>query len=1050
MNRPHRRGLLLAGLALILSLVLAVAALLSWRALPSQQGEPLDVVPLAADKSLGINANLGGVNASVVNSEMGAIKGYGFQWLRHRFAWDEMEPRRGSYNWEESDRVVEAARREGLSLIAVLDGAPAWARAPEDRGSRFAPPVEVRDYGDWVQAFVERYGDAVDHYQLWNEPNIAPHWGSREVDAAAYARLLREGAIRIRAGDPEAVVLAAALAPNVEPGGANMSDVLYLDRLYQAGAAPWFDVVAGQIYPFELPLEQPPAAGELSWRRLELLRQVMLDHGDAETAVWVMSWGIPGPTSMEEWDLVTEQITRAVQGARLDWPWLGPMLWAAWTRNYGPVKYALLTGYSRGTSTGPALDALRNLAGAPPIAWPGVYPPDHASGQYEGAWRVTPLAADVGATGDRLKVTFHGTRFDLCLQRGPYRAFLYVTVDGMPANALPRDELGRAYVVLYDPLNGSESLTVARDLEDGEHTVEIVAEGGWGQWAIAGWGVAREAPSRAPAWLPWALALGSLVALGAAVLGVVASGAGAPARSRWRALAALLSRVARAWLDLAARAEAVGDGWLLAATAVVAFLLYLVPGLLPSLALLALLALFLLLRPWLGLPLIALALPFYQPGKPFLGKVFSMVEILTLLTAAAWAVGRVVRHLGNAGRHGRVWSAGPGLSALDVGVAALALLGVLSLLWAEEGRVAARELRTVVLESALFYALLRALIRRGTEAWLLVDAWVLGASVIAAVGIGQWIMGEGVITAEGVSRVRGFYGSPNNLALYLGRVFPLAVAVAAFWRPQPGPAAGGRTSGATGGEGRRRWFYALGAAVMGLALFLTYSRGAWLVGVPAALVFLAALRGRRTLAVAAVVLLLAAVLLLALAGTERLTSLLETEQGTTFFRLQLWRSSLAMAGDHPVLGVGLDNFLYQYRSHYVLPTAWEEFNLSHPHNLILDFWLRLGLGGLAILAWLLAGFFRRGLRLHRTLPAGPDSLLVAGLMAGMVNFVAHGLVDNAFFLVDLAFVFMLMLAFVQLPFLAPEPTGDSTSAELADAGSTKLQTHGGQETTCVS
>ena len=152
-----------------------------------------------------------------------------------------------------------------------------------------------------------------------------------------------------------------------------------------------------------------------------------------------------------------------------------------------------------------------------------------------------------------------------------------------------------------------------------------------------------------------------------------------------------------------------------------------------------------------------------------------------------------------------------------------ALLGVLSLLWAEEGRVAARELRTVVLESALFYALLRALIRRRTAAWLLVDAWVLGASIIAAVGIGQWIVGEGVITAEGVSRVRGFYGSPNNLALYLGRIFPLVVAVAAFWRPRPGPAAGERaaSSWVTGREGRRRWLYALGAAVMGLALFLT-------------------------------------------------------------------------------------------------------------------------------------------------------------------------------------------------------------------------------------
>jgi O-antigen ligase len=114
-----------------------------------------------------------------------------------------------------------------------------------------------------------------------------------------------------------------------------------------------------------------------------------------------------------------------------------------------------------------------------------------------------------------------------------------------------------------------------------------------------------------------------------------------------------------------------------------------------------------------------------------------------------------------------------------------------------------------------------------------------------------------------------------------------------------------------------------------------------------------------------------------------------------------------------VLGIGLDNFLYAYRSEYVLPTAWEEFDLSHPHNFLLDFWLRLGILGLAAIIWLLGAFYRNAWRSYRRLPDGDVRLLTLGLMAGMVNFVAHGLVDNAFFLVDLAFVFMLMLAVVQ-------------------------------------
>jgi len=125
-----------------------------------------------------------------------------------------------------------------------------------------------------------------------------------------------------------------------------------------------------------------------------------------------------------------------------------------------------------------------------------------------------------------------------------------------------------------------------------------------------------------------------------------------------------------------------------------------------------------------------------------------------------------------------------------------------------------------------------------------------------------------------------------------------------------------------------------------------------------------------------------------------------------------------MVRDDPVLGVGLDNFLYHYRTQYVQPAAWEEFNLSHPHNVALDFWLRLGFPGLLWLGWVLVLFFRRAWHAYSRPHAmpGTDQLLLLGVMAGMVNFLVHGLVDASFFLVDLSFVFMLMVALVQLPF----------------------------------
>jgi len=632
---------------------------------------------------------------------------------------------------------------------------------------------------------------------------------------------------------------------------------------------------------------------------------------------------------------------------------------------------------------GATYGALQDLAAARAIAWPGSYPADHPSGRYEGQWRVTPSGADTGASGDRLEIPFRGTRLDLTVRRGDYRAFLFVTVDGAPANALPRDSEGRAYVVLYDPELGTESVTLAAGLPDREHLAEIVAERGWGQWAIVGWSVGREVDGGAP-WLPAALALGALGVLAATV--VVAW----PQR---RALQATLAESVGRYRALDERLTL--TIMTLTITALAAVLVYAAIGTGPTLVALGILGGLLLLRPATGLPLIALALPFYQPGVPLFGKVFSLVEILVLLTAVGWGVNRLL--LG-----GLQW---PQLTTLDWGVVALVAVAVLSLLWAEHLREAARELRTVVLESAIYYGLLRAMLRGRRGVWLVVDAWVLGGAAVALLGLAQWALGQNLITAEGVWRVRGFYGSPNNLALYLGRLLPLVVAVSVFG---PWSAEGSQPS-----SRRRRWLYGLATLLMAGALFLTYSRGAWLLGVPASLLFIAALRGRRALLATAGLLLVAAVAGLAAVGGERVTSLLDITGGTTFFRLQLWHSSWAMIRDHPLLGVGLDNFLYAYRSHYVLPTAWEEFNLSHPHNLVLDFWLRLGVAGLVVISWLLIGFFRRGWQEYRRLPEGGMRLLVLGLMGGMVNFVAHGLVDNAFFLVDLACVFMLMLALVQ-------------------------------------
>jgi hypothetical protein len=124
-----------------------------------------------------------------------------------------------------------------------------------------------------------------------------------------------------------------------------------------------------------------------------------------------------------------------------------------------------------------------------------------------------------------------------------------------------------------------------------------------------------------------------------------------------------------------------------------------------------------------------------------------------------------------------------GLVVLDWPVLALLGVAVLSLAAAGNLGVALRELRTVIVTGVLAYWLVR-LAPAGRDGrfdpWPVVWGIGLGAAVVAGWGVYQAVGGVGLIDAEGVWRVRGPFGSPNNLALYLDHALPILLAVAVF------------------------------------------------------------------------------------------------------------------------------------------------------------------------------------------------------------------------------------------------------------------------------
>jgi hypothetical protein len=259
------------------------------------------------------------------------------------FPWAYIENTEGIYDWSRVDRIVKHARNQGIHIIARLGLVPEWARKKgDDASAEFStlntlPEAAYPDFARFVADFAARYAGVIDDLVIWNEPNIAFEWGYQRVDPAGYARLLQAVYAPAHAANPNVTILAAGLAPTLEPPGsaAGLNDITYLSELYDAGAQPYFDALAIHTYGFTQPPDAPPAFDTLNFRRAELLRGVMAAHGDSAKPAMITETGW---NDNSHWTLAVTPSQRiadtlgALQWANEHWPWLDRMCF--WVLRY--------------------------------------------------------------------------------------------------------------------------------------------------------------------------------------------------------------------------------------------------------------------------------------------------------------------------------------------------------------------------------------------------------------------------------------------------------------------------------------------------------------------------------------------------------------------------------------------------------------------------------------------------------------------------------------------------------------------------------------------
>lgn len=184
---------------------------------------------------------------------------------------------------------------------------------------------------------------------------------------------------------------------------------------------------------------------------------------------------------------------------------------------------------------------------------------------------------------------------------------------------------------------------------------------------------------------------------------------------------------------------------------------------------------------------------------------------------------------------------------------------------------------------------------------------------------------------------------------------------------------------------KERLALGVGAVLMFAALMATQSRGA-LVAFGAGLAVLAFCRARHVAKVIVVLaVLLTAFVVVYPPVQTRYISILSPASNDD--RLDIWRTALSIMKDHPLVGVGVNNFRQAYMTYPHRGVAVQEQPFAH--NLFLEFGAASGIPGLLLAVWVVAVGISSGIRAWKhEIPSrvAPVALAVFAALVGHLQF----------------------------------------------------------------
>jgi hypothetical protein len=257
-----------------------------------------------------------------IERTLDAMQALGVENVRIGIFWADIEAEEGVFNWDNVDRMVDAATERGMGILGTILYTPGWAgatTAPEE--TEWASHPDPVKFGNFVREVAEEYEGRISTYEIWNEPTTNMFWDP--ADPAAYTDILKAGYQAIKAVDPSALVIAGSVVagPTYEDGS-SLSPVDFIEGMYDNGAQGYFDAISYHPYLYTMPFSNganQPDEFDYPIEQLNEIRNLMIAKGDGHLKVWITEYGQPTNTVYQNTTLTEQQQAAYIEDLLRTW-----------------------------------------------------------------------------------------------------------------------------------------------------------------------------------------------------------------------------------------------------------------------------------------------------------------------------------------------------------------------------------------------------------------------------------------------------------------------------------------------------------------------------------------------------------------------------------------------------------------------------------------------------------------------------------------------------------------------------------------------------------